>query len=134
MAVLLNRAYAGSASGATVQLPATTEAALIAQGLASSAAASTITVGAATANTWSGRAAIGAGASSVVITNLLVDANSQVFAVVAQAAADGTLLRVERVVPAAGSFTIFGTANATATTFVNWMVARADGGLTSSPV
>lgn len=134
MAVTLNRAYQGYASGAVVQLPASTEAALIAQGLAATAAAADITTGAATANTWSGRAAIAAGASSVVITNALVTANSQVFAVVAQAAADGTLLRVERVLPAAGSFTIYGTANATATTFVNWAVARADGGLTSSPV
>ena len=42
--------------------------------------------------------------------------------VVAQAAADGTLLRVERVVCAAGLFTIFGTANATATTFIDWAI------------
>jgi hypothetical protein len=43
-------------------------------------------------------------------------------AVVAQTTADTTLLRVERVVPAAGSFTIYGTANATATTRIDWCV------------
>lgn len=122
MAVLLSRAYAGYTAGSTVELPTNTEAALIAQGLATSAAASTITTGNAIANTLSGTAGIAAGASSVVITNDKVDANSKVFAVVAQAAADGTLLRVERVVCAAGSFTIYGTANATATTFVDWAV------------
>jgi hypothetical protein len=52
----------------------------------------------------------------------LVDANSHVTAKVAQAAADGTLLRVERVLCAAGSFTIFGTANATATTLIDWEI------------
>lgn len=127
MTVLLNRAYAGYVAGATVMLPTNVEAALIAQGLASSALSTTITTGAATANVVSGRAAIAAGASSVVITNNLVDANSKVFAVVAQAAADGTLLRVERILCAAGSFTIYGTANATATTYVDWIVLVAPG-------
>jgi hypothetical protein len=58
----------------------------------------------------------------VVITHPAVTASSVVVAVVAQAAADGTLLRVERVNPAAGSFTIFGTANATAATTVAWAI------------
>ena len=61
-------------------------------------------------------------ASSVVITHPWVTANSIVMAVVSQAAADGTLLRVERVVPAAGSFTIYGTANATAATTIAWVI------------
>jgi hypothetical protein len=122
MTVILNRAYAGYASGAVVNLDAPTEAALIAQGLASAGAVANTTTGAATANAFTGVAAIPAGASSVVITNSLVNANSMVFAMVRQAAADGTLLRIERVVPAAGSFTIYGTANATATTLVSWVV------------
>jgi hypothetical protein len=127
MTVLLKNGYAGYLAGTTVMLPTNVEAALIAQGLASSASAANITTGAVTANVVSGRAAIAAGASSVTITNNLVDANSKVFAVVAQAAADGTLLRVERVLCAAGSFTIYGTANATATTFIDWSIISAPG-------
>lgn len=122
MTVLLNRAYAGYAAGATVTVDAKTEAALIAQGLATNAATSATTTGAATANLTAGTCAIAAGASSVVITNALVTANSTVVAYVSQAAADGTLLRVERIVPAAGLVTIYGTANATATTIIRWAI------------
>ena len=122
MTVLLNRNYAGYLAATTVELPTNVETALIAQNYAASAAAANITTGAVTANVSQGTAAIAAAASSVVITNSLVDANSKVYAVVAQAAADGTLLRVERVVCAAGSFTIFGTAGATATTFIDWAI------------
>ena len=126
MTVLLNNPYGSLASGSIVELPASTEAALIAQGLATTSAA-TVTVGAYTTLQSQGTAAIAAGASSVVITSAQVTANSKVFAVVAQAAADGTLLRVERVVAAAGSFTIFGTANATATTVIDWAIIPAFG-------
>ena len=123
MTVTLNRPYFGYASGAVVTLPtASEEAALIAQGGAATAAVANTTTGAATANLISGTAAIAAGASSIVITNALVDANSVINAYVSQAAADGTLLRVERIVAAAGSFTIYGTANATATTIIKWYV------------
>ena len=78
--------------------------------------------GAATLNTPSGRSAIAAGASSVVITNSLVSASSIVWAVVQTT--DGTLLRVDRVVPGAGSFTIIGNANATANVNVGWVVVN----------
>ena len=130
MTVTLNRSYAGYASGTIVSLDTTTEAALIAQGLASSAstaASAPTATGAVTANTLQGRVSIAAGASSVVVTNSNVNVNSKIFAVVNQAAADGTLLRVERVVPAAGSFTIFGTANATATTVIDWVIIMPSG-------
>ena len=122
MAVLLNRAYAGYASGAVVTLDAKTEAALIAQGLATASTTASTTTGAATANVMSGTCAIAAGASSVVVTNANITANSTVVAYVSQASADGTLLRVERIVPAAGSVTTYGTANATATTIIRWQV------------
>jgi len=131
MTVLLNRAYQGYVSGAIVALDASTEAALIAQGLAVTSAAAP-TTGAATANAVQGRCAIAAGASSVVITNAYVNANSKIFAVVAQAAADGTLLRVERILPAAGSFTIYGTANATATTVIDWTLILPTGDFPSA--
>lgn len=127
MSVLLSRAYAGYLAGTTVQLPTNVEAALIGQGLATAALTANITTGAVTANVVSGTVAIAAGASSVVVTNNLVDANTKIVANVAQAAADGTLLRVERIVPAAGSFTIYGTANATATTLISWSLIVAPG-------
>lgn len=121
MTVSLTRAYAGYPAGQIVELPASTEAALVAQNLASFSS-SAPTTGAVTANMMRGSCAIAAGSSSVVITNPYVTESSSVFAVVAQAAADATLLRVERVLPANGSFTIFGTANATATTRIDWCV------------
>lgn len=122
MAVLLNRPYEGYLAGTVVNLPTNIENALIAQGLASNSSRASTTTGAVTANVLQGTCAIAAGSSSVVITNNKVDANSIVIAYVSQAAADGTLLRVERVLPANGSFTIYGTANATATTLISWAV------------
>lgn len=126
--VLLSRSYAGYAAGTIVQLSTNEEAALIAQGLATTSAGP-VTTGAVSTTKTSGRVAIAAGASSVVVTQPNVDANSKIFAVVNQAAADGTLLRVERIVPAAGSFTIFGTANATATTTIDWVLHMVSGEL-----
>jgi hypothetical protein len=129
MTVTLNRPYFGYASGTVVTLPsASEEAALIAQGGAVTAAVANTTTGAVTANLISGTAAFAIGAASLVITNALVDANSVINAYVSQAAADGTLLRVERIVAAAGSFTIYGTAAATAVTLVKWYV-EVPGGL-----
>lgn len=122
MAVTLLRAYGGTPAGQVVEFSSELETALIAQGIATTAAVTAVTTGAQTQNTWSGTAAIAAGSSSVVITNSNITANSKVWAVVAQASADGTLLRVERVVPAAGSVTIYGTANATATTLIDWAI------------
>lgn len=117
--ILLNRAYGGYIAGAIVQLPKDTEDALIAQGLAVTSAGP-VTGAAATATAFTGRAGVAIAATSVVITHAACNISSQVFAVVAQAAADVTALRVERVVPAAGSFTIHVTAAATALTTVNW--------------
>jgi hypothetical protein len=125
--ILLSRDYKGYTAGSTVQLQSSEEAALVAQNYATVSASATTTTGAATANLVQGRATIAAGASSVVITNALIDATSKVYAVVAQAAADGTLLRVERILCAAGSFTIYGTANATASTAIDWVVLNPSG-------
>jgi len=122
MAVLLNRGYMGRVAGAVASFGKSVEDTLIAAGLAVASTDANLTTGAYTQNTASGKAAVAAGASSVVITNSLVDVGSNVMAVVAQSAADTTLLRVERIVVAAGSFTIFGTANATATTIISWVV------------
>ena len=127
MAVLLNKGYAGYLAGTTVDMTTNIEASLIAQGLASAALVANVTPGNVTANLNQGTCAIAIGASSITITCDKVDAQSKVFAVVAQAAADATLLRVERVVCAAGSFTIYGTANATAVTLVDWAIVTPPG-------
>lgn len=117
-----NRAYMGALAGTTVKLQTNVENALKAQGLAQTDVDANITQGNVTLNLQTGTAVAAIGAASVVITNSLVDANTKVIAYVSQVAADGTFLRVERVVPAAGSFTIYGTAAATAATQIDWYV------------
>ena len=77
------------------------------------------TIGAVTINSMNGRCNIAAGASSVVVTNNLVTATSNVFAVVAQN--DLTAI-VKNVVSTPGSFTITLNAAATANTAVNFFV------------
>jgi hypothetical protein len=125
-------AYAGYLAGTTVELPFSVEAALIAQGLAAAAPVANITPGPVTANVQQGVVGIPAGAASVVVTNNQITPNSTVMAVVSQAAADATCLRVERIVCGAGQFTIYGTANATATTLVDWAILNSPGLSTSS--
>lgn len=71
-----------------------------------------------------GRVAIAAGASSIVVTNTLSTATSTVYAVINQASADATLTQIVRVSCAAGSFTIFGNANATANTVVDFVLVN----------
>jgi hypothetical protein len=80
------------------------------------------TPGAATANTASGRAAIAAGASSVVVTNSLVTAASRIFLQKTGSSFDATLTAPLQVVAAAGSFTVYGNAAATAAVPFNWWV------------
>lgn len=131
MTVSLNRAYQGYSAGQTIQVPTSTENAIVSNGIGSvvaTTAAAAVTTGALTTSLPAGRVSIAAGSSSVVVTNPNVDVNSKIWACVNQAAADGTLLRVERVVPGAGSFTIYGTANATATTVIDWAVLGPYGG------
>lgn len=122
MTVLLTRPYGGATAGTTQSFSTELENALIAQGLATASTRASTTTGNQSSTSLGGTVAIAAGSSSVTVTNPNVDANSHVTAKVAQASADGTLLRVERVLCAAGSFTIYGTANATATTLIDWEV------------
>lgn len=70
------------------------------------------TPGATTIGTASGRAAVAAGASSVVVTSARTVATSIVFAVLQ--ANDTTCTSVKSVIPAAGSFTVTLNANCTA--------------------
>lgn len=81
---------------------------------------STGTPGAATINKASGKSAIAAGASSVVITNSLVTAASRVL--ITPHARDATCKELIAV-PALGSFTVSGTANATAALPFSWEVS-----------
>lgn len=127
MTVTLNRSYQGLPAGTVTEFSAELEAALIAQGLASNGG--TLTAGALsnTANGlkvvgFAGTAVIAAAASSVVISNPAITANSKAFAQVAQAAADATLTSVLRVSCAAGAVTITGNAAATAATEVSYLI------------
>lgn len=134
MTVLLARPYAGYVAGQTVQVPTALENSIAASGIGSvvsTSAAAGVTTGALTTSLPAGRVTIAAGSSSVVVTNPLVDVNSKIFAVINQVAADGTLLRVERIVPSLGSFTIYGTANATANVSIDWAIVGPFGGLTN---
>lgn len=131
MAILLSKAYNGCAAGSVQEFTAELEAALIAQGFGTASVVTSITTGAQSSNLYSGTAAVAIAAASVVITNPIITANSKVWACVAQAAADGTALRVERVVPAAGSVTIYVTAGATAATYIDWAILPTVG---STPV
>lgn len=125
MTVLLNRPYQGRNVNEVAKFSASTETVLIASGVAVASTDASLTTGAITQHTQSGRAAIAAGQSSVVVTNNLVDANTNVYAVIRQAAADTTLTGVQRIVTAAGSFTIFGNATATATVVIDWIILEA---------
>lgn len=122
MSVLLNRAYSGHAAGTVATLPAQLEAALIAQGIATASSKANVAAGNLVANVAAGTAAIAIGASSVVITSDKITAASKVFATISQAAADGTLTSIQRVVPADGQVTIYGNANATAKVLVDWSI------------
>jgi len=119
MTVLLSRSYLGQAANTTATLPASTEEAIVAQGLGSFTT-NIPTPGPFTTSATRGFAAIPAGASSVVITNPNATSTTVIDARVSQTIADGTLTSVTRVVPANGLFTIFGNANAAAATVVSW--------------
>lgn len=122
MTVSLNRAYQGVPAGQIVSFTTEVEAALIAQNLAAASTRALTTAGAQTQNSLAGTVIFAAAATSVVVTNSLVDANSHVTAKIAQSGADGTFTFVARVLCAAGSFTIFANAAATAATLVDWEI------------
>lgn len=78
------------------------------------------TPGAVTINKPSGQVSVAAGTNAVVVTNSIVTAASIVIAVAQQS--DGTGAFVNRVLPAAGSFTIIMSANVTNATKVGFVV------------
>jgi hypothetical protein len=134
MAINLTRSYMGLLAGTVVGLATNIEQALIAQGLASAnASKANITPGNISYNGVQGTVVIPAGAGSVTITNSMIDANTKVVANIAQAAADGTLTSLPRIVAASGvagapgSVTIYGNANATGAVVVDWSIVSAPG-------
>jgi hypothetical protein len=130
--VTLNAAYQGYAAGTVVELPASTEASLIASGQAVDAGNGPPTPGNVTTNMTNGCVGIAAGQSSVTVTNPNIKKQSQIVASIAQAAADGTLTSIQRIFCQNGSFTIYGNANATATVSVDWAVVNPNGTLSGS--
>jgi hypothetical protein len=128
MSVTLLRPYGGFQAGQVATFSAELEAALVAQGLATSGG--TPTTGNQTTTqsqspalpVSSGFAYIGAGASSVTVSNPNITANSKVFASIQQAAADTTLTVIETVNAASGVATIVGDAAATATVKIAYVI------------
>lgn len=119
--ILLSRSYAGYPAGVIVEFANSVEQALIAQGYGTSSAGP-VTPGATSTSNYQGTCAVAAAAGSVTITHPAVDISTKIFAVIAQATADATALYVARIVPAAGSFTIYTNANATAATTIDWSI------------
>lgn len=82
------------------------------------------TIGAVVINKPAGSGNIALGAASCIVTNSLVTVNSLVLAWLM--AIDGTLTFIKAVVPAAGSFTVTGNANATANCKFGFLVINTD--------
>jgi len=119
MTIALSRAYKGYPAGVNASFDTPTETALVQQGYGT-ITANLPTAGAMSTSQPNGRAVIATGTLSVVVTNPAVTPQSKVSAFINQATADGTLTSIMRVVPALGSFTIYGNANATAPVVVDW--------------
>lgn len=126
MTVTLNRSVGGYPAGATVTFDTPTEAAIVQQ-LAGTVTAAGVTAGAITTTQNAGRVGVPVGVQSVVVTNPMVTAQSKINAYINQATADTGFTTVVRIVPAAGSFTIYGNANAAAITYVDWAVESLSG-------
>lgn len=125
--ILLNRPYDSYLSGTIVQLSTAVEAALVAQGLASTSAGP-VTAGAVNAgNQTMGRVGIAAAGTSVVVTCAACTAESKVDAYIAQAAADATATSIVRILPAVGSFTIYVNAATTAAVTIDWCLINVSG-------
>lgn len=114
------RGYAGYAASTIVQLQTSTEAALVAQGLAT-VSAGPVTPGAVSTTQTAGRVGIAAAGTSVVVSNPGFTTESKFAACLSNAAADGTALYITRITPAAGTVTFTLNAAATAAVAIDWM-------------
>ena len=129
--ILLNRPYRGYAAGTIVQLQTSVEAALVAQGLASTSAGP-VTPGAVSTDLPMGRVGIAAAGTSVVVTNPNFTAESRFVAYLSNAAADTTATSVTRITPAAGSVTFTLNAAATAAVAIDWAQLMISGELATN--
>ncbi len=123
-----SRGYAGYLAGTIVQLPTSEEAAMIAQGLATTNAGP-VTPGAVTTSKTMGRVGIAAAGTSVVITNAAFTTESKFVAYLSNAAADTTALSITRITPANGSVTFTLNAAATAAVSIDWVLLLISGEL-----
>lgn len=126
--ILLGKSYAGYAVGTIVQLPTQEEAALVAQGLATTSAGP-VTPGAVTTTKTTGRVGIAAAGTSVVVTNAAFTTESRFLAYLSNAAADGTATSITRITPANGSVTFTLNAAATAAVAIDWALLTVSGEL-----
>lgn len=126
--ILLGKSYGGYAASTIVQLSTQEEAALIAQGLATTSAGP-VTPGAVTTIKTAGRVGIAAAGTSVVVTNSAFTTESRFVAYLSNAAADGTALYITRITPAAGSVTFTLNAAATAAVAIDWALLMISGEL-----
>jgi hypothetical protein len=124
--ILLSKSYGGYASSTIVQLSTNKEAALIAQGVATTSAGP-VTPGAVTTTEIMGRVGIAAAGTSVVVTNAAFTTESRFSAYLSNAAADGTALYITRITPAAGSVTFTLNAAATAAVAIDWQLLLQQG-------
>lgn len=114
------RGYGGYPAGTIVQLQTATEAALIAQGLATTSAGP-VTAGNVTTTMVAGRAGIAAAGTSVVVSNPTFTTESKFAAFLSNAAADATAVSITRIVPANGSVTFTLNAASTGIVAIDWM-------------
>ena len=126
-----SRGYAGYPVSTIVQLPTSVEAALVAQGLATTSAGP-VTPGAVSTTMTGGRCGIAAAGTAVVVTNPLFTTESKFGVYLSNAAADTTAVSVTRITPANGSVTFTLNAAATAAVAVDWALLGPFGGLTAN--
>jgi subtilisin family serine protease len=126
--ILLSKAYKGYLAATIVQLATQEEAALIAQGLATTSAGP-VTAGAVTTSATSGRVGIAAAGSSVVVTNAAFTTESKFVASLSNAAADATATSITRITPAAGSVTFTLNAASTGIVAIDWTLLLVSGEL-----
>lgn len=124
--ILLSKAYAGYLAGTIVQLSTQEEAALVAQGLASTSAGP-VTAGAVTTTKTMGRLGIAAAGSSVVLTNPAFTTESKFVAYLSNAAADATATALARITPANGSVTFTLNNASTGIVAIDWTLLMVSG-------
>lgn len=117
--ILLGRNYRGYLAATIVQLQTSMEAALIAQGAATTSAGP-VTAGAVSTDLNQGRLGIAAAGTSVVLTNPNITAESKFVAYLSNAAADTTATSITRITPAAGSVTFTLNAASTGIVAIDW--------------